>query len=306
MLMFFFLQALSEYEALSSPMCEPPHFYVSDKRKFEMAKLFRMFVGRWAEYACLILYTTSSFIYLLSFSTVVASTFSVNLPLNFVGMSQCNSSNYHFHVLPSHIGCRNAYRFCLFLLACVVVPLSLIGIKQQAAIQVIMSILRFVIVGALLVFVIGNLISAGDICTCTQPWRQTNNTTFLSDDDGVCNVTSTVADMMLHFRFEAWGALFLLLAVGYTVHPALPVLTHPLRQKQHLGKLIHVVYILFGLLYLLIGVIIPLWWKDCINENCTLNWVSLYMISKRIVGMTTIIIILGGRWNMHGCNVPPS
>ena len=154
-----------------------------------------------------------------------------------------------------------------------------------------MSILRFVIVGALLAFVIGNLISAGDICTCTQPWRQTNNTTFLSDDDGVCNVTSTLTDMMLHFRFESWGALLLVLAVGYTVHPALPVLMHPLKQKQHLGKLIHAVFISFGLLYLLIGVIIPLWWKDCINENCTLNWVSLYMIYKKDCrnGLTNVL-----------------
>ena len=131
--MFSFLQALSEYEALSSPMCEPPHFYVSDKRKFEVAKLFRMFVGRWAEYTSLIIFATSSFIYLLSLSTVVASTFSVNLPLNFAGMSQCNSSNYHFRVLPSHIGCRNAYRFCLFLLACVVVNSSLLDWHQAAS-----------------------------------------------------------------------------------------------------------------------------------------------------------------------------
>ena len=267
------LQALCEHKWQSSPTSEVPRFHLSSERKFEIVQMCELFLGRWAKYACIGQLTISAFIGLLNFSAVVASTVSVNLPLNFAGMRQCNGIDFHLNNIPSDLSCRNAYRFCLFLFACIVVPLTLLGVKQQVAFQIFTSILRFVIVGALLVFIVVNLISAGEICTCDQPWSQTNNTTtFLIEED--CNVTGTLTNMLFHFRFEAWASSLPLLVVCFSFHPTLPVLSHSIRQKKHLGTLLGVACISFTLLYLLIGVIVPLWWKTCINENCALNWVN--------------------------------
>ena len=229
---------------------------MSSERKFEIAQMCEMFLGRWAKYACIVQLTISAFIGLLNFSGVVASTISVNLPLNFAGMSQCEGIDFHLHDLPSDLSCRNAYRFCLFLFVYIVVPLTLLGVKQQVAFQFFTSILRFVIVGALLVFIIVNLISVGEICTCDQPWSQTNNTTtFLIEED--CNVTGTITNMLFHFRFEAWASSLPLLVVCFSFHPTLPVLSHSIyKTKETFGYTnmcgLHILY--FNL---------PVNWSDC-------------------------------------------
>ena len=140
------------------------------------------------------------------------------------------------HTLPSDVSCRNGYWFSLFLFACIIVPLSMINLKEQTVVQVLLSILRFITVAMISIFVVVNLITTGMPCTCNQPWALLTNTTEPVDDytDATCNINSTVPHALFHFRFEAWTVTVTTMVSTLTLHPAIPAMTHLIRQKSHI------------------------------------------------------------------------
>ena len=275
------MQAIVHHRQMDHDNLALPLFEVLTTRKFEIAELCSIFIGRWSKYFYIFLNTSACFLYLLAFSTVAGSAWAVNLPLKFADVLECNSTDFHFHILPIVIPCRNAYWFCLFLFGCIVVPLSLINLSDQAIVQVILSVLRFITIGAILVFCIANLIAVGNICTCAHPWKNVTKV----DDDFECNINSTFAQITIHFNVEAWTVIIPVTVSALAFHTSIPFLVHPVKQKKHLRKLIIVVFLVVPSLYMMIGVVIPLWWKGCIEETCTLNWVSILCI------MTNVLII---------------
>ena len=230
-----------------------------------------MFLGRWGHAFAMLVIVSSTYVYSVGSAAVVGSTFSVNIPLNFAGMRQCNSTDFHMHVLPSDASCRYAYWFCLFLLAVIVVPLSLVSITKQAALQLVMNAFRIVTIGAMLLFTFVNYgLSAGSgVCSCDRPWRQS----AVNGSHQTCNITSSAFNALFHFNFKKWAALVSLLIASFNIHSGVPSLTYPLRQKNQIRSMFDVLFIFLALLYILLG-LMSLWWRDCINENCSLNWVS--------------------------------
>ena len=267
-------QPCGETSALVSPV--PMFRILQDDRKFEVGELCGLFLGRWAKYGYVMAISVTCFIYLLGYSTVAAASWAVNLPLDFANVRQCNNTDFFMHTLPSDISCRNGYWFSLFLFACIVVPLSMINLKEQAVVQVLMSILRFITVGMISIFVVVNLITTGTPCTCNRPWGLLTNTTEQVDDytDATCDINSTLPHAVFHFRFEAWTVTISAMTSALALHPAIPTLTHPIRQKNHVKALMRILFVAFTLIFMMIGVLVPLWWRNCINETCTLNWVS--------------------------------
>ena len=260
----------SQYEN-NTPAPALPNFTVLHTRKIEITELCGIFLGRWSKYFYLFVNTGACFLGALAFSTVAGSSWAINLPLNFADVAQCNNTDFHFHTLPVVIPCRNAYWFCLFLFACIVVPLSMINLGDQAIVQVVLSLLRFITVGCILVFCIANLITTENICTCKQPWQNNNNATGVVK----CNINSTFAQITTDFDVEAWTMAIPVMVTALTIHMGIPFLSHPVKQKKHLGRLMHVLFLIMTFLYMTLGVVVPMWWKTCINETCTLNWVRL-------------------------------
>ena len=215
--------------------------------------------------------SVSIFLTLIGFAMIAGSAWSINLPLNFTGVTQCTASDFHLQTIPSDLSCRHAYWFCLFLFACIVVPLSMVELRQQAIVQLILSFLRFITIGAIVIFCAANLISSVDICKCTQPWV---NASLLEPFDNQCNETTSLTSVVTHFDFRYWTVSIPVLLFSLNMNQSLPYLIHPIKQKKHLGTLLHVVYAVLAISYLVIGVTISLWWRECINETCSLNWVS--------------------------------
>ena len=153
----------------------------------------------------------------------------------------------------------------------------MVSITKQIVLQIAMGVFRFITVGTILLFVIVNGISFGSAWSCDQPWR-TNNDTSEEYNGTKCSVNSTLTDVLFRFRFDTWTTLIPMSVSCFTVHAGMPSLSHHLRQKKHLGALLNVVFVVIGLLYMIIGVTIALWWRDCIIENCTLNWVGSIII----------------------------
>ena len=149
----------------------------------------------------------------------------------------------------------------------------MIELREQKAVQVLWGIFRFITMGAIIIFSVANLITTGQICRCTQPWPM--NETDHSDDEKLeCNVNTTYEHAVVHFNAHAWMVAIPVMVMALNVHQGIPFLTHPVKQKKHLGTLMHVVVWVLVVVYMSMGVIVPLWWKDCIIETCSLNWVS--------------------------------
>lgn len=212
--------------------------------------------------------TLYTFLACISYSTVAGTAWSVNLPLNFGSLHECTNSEFHYERLPTVTSCRNAYWFCLFLFACIVIPLSVIELKEQMIIQVFLGLLRFVTIGAIILFSVANLISYQNIFTCQRPWRAN------SSDFNVCNVTTSHSEIVTRFNFQDWLLAIPVFVYAHVLHQGVPALTHPVKQKKYLRAYFNILFVVIGTLYMALGVTVSLWFKDCTNETCTLGWVS--------------------------------
>ena len=246
-----------------------PKFEIVLSRKFEPSELCEVFVGRWLKYVYLIMLSAYTFLACISYSTVAGTAWSVNLPLNFGTLQECTNLNFLHENLPTVIPCRNAYWFCLFLFACIVIPLSIIELKEQMIVQVFLGILRFFTLAAIITFSVINLITEQNINTCQQPWS-----TFNSSDNASCKVNTTFEEIVTRFHAQNWLLAIPVFVYAHILHQGVPALTHPIKQKQYLGAYFNILFLVIGSLYMILGITVSLWFKDCTNETCTLSWVS--------------------------------
>ena len=231
-----------------------------------------MFAGRWLKVVYLVVLTVYSFLAGLSFSTVAGSAWSVNLPFNFSDIEQCSEMDFKNQTLPLLATCRNAYWLCLLLFACIVVPLSLIELKEQVIVQVVMGILRFVTIGSIVIFSVTNFGLYYDICSCEDPWAPDNNT----EDVSMCTnyTNNTIADMAVQFDVKSWLLSIPVFVYAHILHQGIPALTHPIKEKNYLKAYFNILFLVIGSIYTILGVAVALWFRDCTISTCTLNWVS--------------------------------
>lgn len=250
-----------------------PRYTIKVTRKFEPSELCEVFVGKWLKIVYLIVLALYCFLACLSYSTVTGSAWSVNIPLNFGPFHKCNSTNYLHHFLPSGM-CRNTYQFCLFLFAVLVVPLSLLDLKEQAIVQFSLGILRFVTLGAIIAFCLANILMGNVI---DLPVNTINDT---SSGDGqwsnmsdAVDVTSMI-DIVTHFDFTNWVVGIPVIVYAFILHQGIPGLTHPIKEKLWLRGFFNVLFITTTSFYIVLGAVGALWFRDVANETVTLNWVS--------------------------------
>ena len=103
------------------------------------------------------------------------------------------------------------------------------------------------------------------MATCSDP--DTDNSSI------IINSTLNFKEITFKFNVKGWLMSIPIFTYAYFLHVAIPSLTHPIRQKKWLGQFFHVLFIVMGGCYLLLGLMTSLWFRDCIIETCTLNWV---------------------------------
>lgn len=231
------------------------------ERKFEPSELCHILVGFWLKVTYLIIFIIYSFLATLSYSTVVGSAWSVNLPLNFSTLEECDDSDFLHHILPSG-GCLDSYRFCIFLFAIIVVPLSLLDLKEQAIVQLILGLLRFFTLGAIILYSFIHLVRGETIGSCEV------------NDREIYNFTS-IKDITFDFNFNGWVVGIPIYVYAFILHQGIPGLTHPIKEKKLLRGYFNILFLIVTIFYLVLGVVVSLWFRDCVNETCTLNWVSI-------------------------------
>ena len=254
-----------------------PNFHITIMRKFELSEMCELFVGRWLKIVYLLLLTAYIFLALLSYSAVTGSAWSVNIPLNFGTLEECTDQDFLHQILP-HGRCLNAYRFCLFLFAVVVIPLSLLDLKEQAIVQLILGLLRFFTLGAIIIYCFFYVVQGYTITSCEDPLPISKNV-YMNMNNTSHDITP-IKDILIHFNFAGWVVSIPVFVYAFLLHNGIPALTHPIKEKNWLRCYFNVIFLTMTILYASLGVVVSLWFRDCTNETCTLNWVSIRIYVK--------------------------
>lgn len=250
---------------------EHPKFEISLSTKFEVAELCEIFFHKYVKYAYLSLFCLHNFLARWSFATVAASAWAVNIPFrNFGAAETCSEYAFMHNIIPSG-GCLYAYYFTLTLYAVIVITLCMLDIKEQVHIQSVLGIMRFITLAAIVLYCIVRLIEGGDACLETL---QVINQTSVSS-----NVNVGMDSVVTKFDPRGWLLGVPIFAHAFIIHHGIPSLTHPVKQKNYLHWLVASVMVVFLVCYLSVGIVVTLWFRESIQETCTLNWVSLYVKS---------------------------
>ena len=220
-----------------------------------------VFVGWWLKVTYLIVLTGYSFLACLSYATVVGSALSVNIPLNFGSMKECSGDDFLHQIFPHDSHCGNAYQFCLFLFAVIVVPLSLLDLKEQAIVQFLLGALRFITLGAIIIFCLVHLFPGDPLDIKIK-----NETNY--------SITS-LKEIATQFDFDSWIVSIPVFIYAHILHQGIPGLTHPIKEKKWLRGYFNLLFLTIAVLYMTLGIVGSLWFRDTVIETVTLNWVSV-------------------------------
>lgn len=143
----------------------------------------------------------------------------------------------------------------------------MLDLKEQAVIQFFLGIFRFVTVGAIVAYCIVHLSRHGH-----------DSELLCSNVTNGIPIYSNLTDKRIlgHFEFSGWVLSIPVFSYAFILHQAIPALTHPVKEKKWLRGYFNALYLILGGTYLLMGLVVSLWFRDCLNETCTLNWVSMH------------------------------
>ena len=238
-------------------------------RKFEIAELCHIFFNRYMKIAYLVVLCVHNFLARWVFATVAGSAWASNIPFGDEGIvTKCDENAFQHTVLPFE--CLFAYYISLAIFAVIVVTLSLFDVKEQAFIQFLLGVLRFITIAAMVIYCIVRLAGDGDACL---------------DVLGITNITGNgnfsesinieMASTVFKFGPKGWLLAFPIFTYGFVFHTGLSSLSHPIKQKKYIHWFLFAVFAMAFVTYLLLGLVVALWFRASIQETSTLNWVSM-------------------------------
>lgn len=260
-----------------------PKFEILVDRKFEpseqcqtLCQFFGIrYCGSTVKVIYLLLLSAITFFACIAYCTVAGPAWAVNLPLHFGAMKQCSSDDFGGRDIPKG-GCQWSYRFCVFLFACIVIPLTLLDLKEQAIVQFLLGIMRFATVGAIILYCLVHIGSGGLLTDCKGGSSQSFiNTSDVFPEENMTNATITLHELFLEYSFSGWMVSIPVFAYAHILHQGIPALTHPIKEKNLLRGYFNLMFIVLGVIYMGLGLVVTIWFRDCTQETCTLNWVSV-------------------------------
>lgn len=266
-----------------------PNFEVCPSHRYEISELCEIFFNRWAKYIYLLLLSVSSLFFAWSYSVVVATAWATRIPFNFGPFQQCSYDAFHNHIIPELEGCRHTYYFCLMLFGLIVIPLSLVDLKEQAAIQTILGLLRVLLIVLVLVYCVVKLTQGDNSRELQETLISKNNSNHSNSSESCSFVKNCTAgrtlelqDIVVRFDLKGWLEAIPVLTTSLMIQHSIPSFVHPIKQKQYLWWYILCAWGFLGFCFLCIGVIVPLCFRGEVQETLTLNWVSHNIINLRM------------------------
>lgn len=254
-------------------------FRITMDRKYEMVELCEIFGSKWLKYIYLIVFSIICFVGTWAFSTVAGSAWSSNIPFNFAGMKVCDDEAFHHRLLPIHeTGCLRSYYFSLFIFGVIVVTLSLLHLKELSFIQFFMGMMRFLTVGAIVIYAIVRAAQGGDACAGENLSPPSFNESASEIPFFQFNSSIEILpykDMVVKFDPKGWLSTISVFSYAFIIHFGVASLTHPVKNKQYLRWMVLGMFLTALVCYMGLGVVAPLWFKAKVQETVTLNFVSL-------------------------------
>ena len=245
-----------------------PNFEITTLRKFEQTEMCEIFFNRWVKYTYLLILSVYTFLATWTFSTVAGSAWAINIPFNTSTIKQCVEEDFLHTVIPA-APCLNSYYISLAIFGILVTLLSLLDLSEQALVQTFLGLLRFITVGAIVIYCIVKLAQGSSHCLEEGVY----NFTITPQLQNV-TLTPPISRSVLKFDFFGWLTAIPVFTYAFILHSGIPSLTHPIRQKNGLRWLLLAMFVTAGISYFSLGIVVPLWFKSDIQETCTLNWVS--------------------------------
>ncbi len=243
-----------------------------------------LFYGKWMKYLYLLIFTVYSFLALWSFSTVAGSAWASNIPFNFTTIKQCTEDGFQHDALPSDPNCQNAYHLCLSIFGVFVILLSLFDLKEQAIVQMILGLMRFITVLAIIIYCLVNLFQHNFKNKCrVDSLPSFSNETHNFDETSHLIMNATHMLPVRIFDVPSWLSAIPVFTYAFILHQGIPSLTHPIRQKQYMRYLIIAMFVTAGVCYFSLGIFVSLWFDAYVQETCTLNWVCMYVVYELCV-----------------------
>ena len=252
-------------------------FRITMERKFEMVELCEIFGAKWLKYVYLIVLSLICFVGMWAFSTVAGSAWSSNIPFNFSGMSMCDDDAFHHRLLPvDDGGCLRSYYFSLFLFGVIVVTLSLLHLKELAVVQLFMGLLRFLTVGAIIIYSIVRAAQGGDGCVpdYIAPTVNPSNDVFSFFNLTDATEIMPYENIVVKFDGKGWLGTISVFSYAFIIHFGVASLTHPVKKKKYMRWMVLGMFVTALTLYMSLGIVTPLWFKANVQETVTLNFVS--------------------------------
>ena len=165
----------------------------------------------------------------------------------------------------------------VFFFAVITVSLSLLDLKEQAILQMILGLLRFATITAIVLYSIVKLGQGGNECTYMYNSTDTD-TIYMAEfvahsNNSIRHGFEDLSKIVFRFDPVGWLVSIPVFTYAFILHQGIPALTHPIREKHLLRQMMVAMFGIATVSYLSLGVVVPLWFKANIQETCTLNWV---------------------------------
>ena len=149
-------------------------------------------------------------------------------------------------------------------------------LKEQAIVQFCLGIMRFATVGAIVLYCLIHIGSGGILFDCDgKTFHYKNESDF--DIISEFNITGSVTvlkELFLKYSFDGWLVSIPVFAYAHILHQGIPALTHPIKEKHLLRGYFNLMFAILGVIYMGLGLVVVIWFRDCTHETCTMNWVS--------------------------------
>lgn len=227
-----------------------------------------MFVGRWLKYIYLVLVVVYGFFGCWSFSAVAGSAWATNIPYRFGTMEVCEGDAFLHRTLPSTNGCLYSYYFGVFLFGLIVITLSVMDLREQVIVHVFFGVLRYLTIAVIIIYCIVKLALGGKACAEVYPELPPNETIAAGISYG---------EIVLHFDPKTWMISIPVFVYAFMIHSGVSSLTHPIKQKKYLHWMMVTNFAIAAICLLTLGIVVPLWFRESVQETITLNWVRRIM-----------------------------
>ena len=111
------------------------------------------------------------------------------------------------------------------------------------------------------------------------PYRAHHSLNSTSNRSGpIINTTcsspqASSRNFVLDFSVVGWVLSIPVFTYAQMLHPGIPSLTHPIKQKKGLHWFMAAIFGTTLFCYMTLGIVVSLWFRGNINETASLNWV---------------------------------